>query len=356
MKVDFLVNSLVLGGAERVLVLLANYFEEQGHDVTIITFNDIEVWKPNETIKRAKLYGSRGIKNEMVRSTVVLAKHYRKKSKRPDVLISFMTRTNLIAILVARIYGIKVIASEHTNHVFDTDIIEKFTRNYVYRFADAMTCLTSYDIGYYQQRKANVHIMPNPCTYEIYKEKIREREKIILSVGALDRYQNKGFDNLIRLSAPILKKHKDWKLKFVGGGQVGMIALKELAKSLEIECQVVIEGFSDEIYKIMRNSDIYALPSLFEGLPMVLIEAMSQGMVCIAYDCVSGPSDIITHGVNGILIEDQNMEMMAKELDQLIENNEKRTELARKAVESLDNFKIETIYNKYLSIIQEKGR
>src|SRR5690606_10751428 len=176
MRVDFLVDSVVPGGAERVLVLLANYFEEQGHDVSIITFNDNEVWKPNETIKRVKLHEER-IKNQMIRSTMVLLKHYYKKSNRPDVLISFMTRTNLIGILAARLYRIKIISCEHINHEMESDIIEKFTRNYMYRFTNALTCLTSYDEPFYKKRKVNVYVMPNPCTYNAYVEDVRKREK-----------------------------------------------------------------------------------------------------------------------------------------------------------------------------------
>ena len=352
MKVDFLVDSLISGGAERVLVLLANHFEEQGQDVTIITFNDNEVWKPNETIKRVKLHDGQ-IKNQMVRSTVVLLKHYYKKSNRPDFLITSMTRTNLIGILVAKFYGIKVIASEHINHVMKADKIEKFTRNYIYRFADALTCLTGFDIDYYKKKKANVLVMPNPVTFKIFKEEHRNREKVILAVGALDRYDHKGFDNLIPLIAPVLKKHKDWKLKLVGGGDKGTKLLKGLTKSHNIEDQVIFVGFSSEVSKIMQNSEIYIMPSRFEGLPMVLLEAMSQGMACIAFDCISGPSDIITNNVNGVLVENQNLDLMARELDQLIESSDKRLEYSKQGVESLDNFKIEKIYQKYLDIFED---
>jgi GalNAc-alpha-(1->4)-GalNAc-alpha-(1->3)-diNAcBac-PP-undecaprenol alpha-1,4-N-acetyl-D-galactosaminyltransferase len=351
MKVDFLVDSLISGGAERVLVLLANYFQEQGQNVTIITFNDNEVWKPNKTIKRVKLYHGR-IKNQTIRSTVVLVQHYLKKKNRPDVLISFMTRTNLIGILVARLYGIKVIASEHINHVMQADKIEKFTRNYIYPLADAVTCLTSFDLEYYSNKNINVFVMPNPCTFETYKEDIRNRKKIILAVGALDRYHHKGFDNLIHLIAPILKKHQDWKLKLVGGGAKGKQFLTDLIVENDIVEQVIFNGFSNDVSRIMRDSEIFIMPSRFEGLPMVLIEALSQGMACIAFDCISGPSDIITNNYNGILVENQNFEQMAEELNQLIEHPETRMKFAKHGVVSLDNFKIERIYSKYLDIIE----
>ncbi len=351
MRVDFLVNSLASGGAERVLILLANHFETQGQDVTIITFNNNEVWRPNKAIKRVRLHEGR-IKNQMIRSTVALIKYYYQKKNRPDVLISFMTSTNLIGILVARLFGIKIIASEHINHVSETSRIERFTRNHAYRYASALTCLTSFDLDYYKNKKINVSVMPNPCTYEVYREPYRERENVILAVGDLDRYHHKGFDNLIPLIALVLKKHTDWKLKLVGGGVKGTELLKELVKSNDIETQVIFEGFSNQVSKIMQKSEIYIMPSRFEGLPMVLLEAMSQGMACIAFDCISGPSDIITHNVNGLLIENQNFQLMSNQLNELIEMPEKRLKFAAHAVESLDNFKIEKIYHNYLNIFE----
>jgi len=351
MKINFLVDSLISGGAERVLVLLANYFDKQGQDVTIITFNDKEVWKPNETIKRTKLHHGR-IKNEMIRSTSVLAKHYYKKKNRPDVLISFMTRTNLIGILVAKFYGIKIIASEHNNHLKEIDSIGNFTRNHAYRFANVLTVLTAFDQKFYKNRKVNAFVMPNPCTFKPYIEDIRDRDKIILAVGALNRYHHKGFDNLIPLIAPVLKRNKEWKLKLVGGGDIGTKLLRGLAEEHDIVDQVIFAGFSNEVSEIMKTSEIYIMPSRFEGLPMVLLEAISQGMACISFDCVTGPSDIIENNVNGILVEDQNLDLMANALEKLINDPEKRKKLANQGIKSLDRFNISAIYDKYLNIFE----
>jgi glycosyltransferase involved in cell wall biosynthesis len=349
MKIDFLVDSLVPGGAERVLVLLADYFETQGHDVTIITFNDIEVWKPSKAIKRVKLFDGR-FKNHMFRSIDNIGRYYYKKKNRPNVLISFMTRTNLIGILVAKLYGIKVIASEHNNHLKEIDRLGDFTRKHAYRFANALTVLTAFDEKYYSKRKVNTYVMPNPCTFDIYDEDVRNRKKEILAVGSLNRYHHKGFDNLIPLITPVLKNNPEWKLRIVGGGKEGMALLKGLTKKHQVEDQVIFEGFSSTVSEIMKQSEIYIMPSRFEGLPMVLLEAMSQGMACISYDCVTGPSEIIDHDTNGILVEDQNADAMSKELEKLINNPEKRLSLAKQGIKSLGRYNIDSIYKKYLNI------
>lgn len=349
MKIDFLVNSLVAGGAERVLILLANYFDEQGNDVTIITFNEPEVFSANPTVKRVRLHDG-GIKNHTVRSIKNLLSYYKDKSKRPNILMPFMTRTNFMGIILGKIYGIKVVSAEHNNHVRETDFFGRITRKYLYRISDALTVLTTFDEKHYKQLGVNVHIMPNPCTFEVCNETERNREKIILAVGDLNRYHHKGFDNLVPLIAPVLKKNPDWKLKFVGGGDDGTQLLKNLAKTHNVENRIIFEGYSTEVARIMSESEIYVMSSRTEGLPLVLIEAFACRTACISFDCVTGPSDIIDHNKNGLLIRDQNFDEMAEQLDILMNDPGLRIKLANEGVNSLDRYKIDAIYNRYLTI------
>lgn len=350
MIVHFLVNSLVSGGAERVLVLLADYFHERGNDVSIITFNEPEVWKPKEGVKRVRLHHG-NIKNHMIRSLKNITQYYYKKKNRPDILISFMIQTNLIGTIVSKMYGIKIIASEHNNHLEKTDFIGKITRKYAYRYSNALTVLTNFDKTYYENRGVNVFVMPNPCSFEVYEELERNRSKTILAVGALDRYHHKGFDNLLKIIGPVLDNNPEWTLKIVGGGDEGMKVLKQIAENEKLNDRVIFEGFSTKVSEFMKNSEIYVMTSRFEGLPMVLLEAMSQGMVCVSYDCISGPSEIISHNVNGVLVEDQNAELMCKALEDLIRNPNKRIELANEGIKSLGRYKLDSIYAKYLAII-----
>src|SRR5690606_31234204 len=109
---------------------------------------------------------------------------------------------------------------------------------------------------------------------------------------------------------PIFRDHKEWVLKVVGGGDKGLDYLNQLAVKYSIKNQIIFTGFRKDVNSIMRESEIFILSSRFEGLPMVLLEAMSQGMACIAYDCKTGPADIIEHGKNGLLINDQDIKAM----------------------------------------------
>ncbi|SDF31146.1 glycosyltransferase family 4 protein [Cellulophaga baltica] len=352
MKIDFIISALHGGGAERVMVLLAEYFSKKGHIVKLITFNDGEFYELNENITRVKLHHGR-IKNHKIRSFINLHSYYKLKSNRPDFIISFLTLINLITIIVAKIYGINIIASEHINHLQQKSKLALFTKKYIYKYANYITVLTSYDINYYKKLKANVVVMPNPSTFSSFNEIGNIRDKSIIAVGNLDRYNHKGFDNLISIVAPIFKKYPDWTLKIIGAGDVGKTFLKNLVEKHNINSNVEFFGFKSNVSTYMQESEIFVLPSRFEGLPMVLIEAMSQGMACIAYDCVTGPSDIIENNYNGLLIVDQDSIKMREGIISLINDENLRAKLKNNSTESIKKYDIENIYQQWLKLLKD---
>jgi GalNAc-alpha-(1->4)-GalNAc-alpha-(1->3)-diNAcBac-PP-undecaprenol alpha-1,4-N-acetyl-D-galactosaminyltransferase len=279
-----------------------------------------------------------------------LLQYYREDKNRPDIIISFLTLTNFIAILVAKFYSIKIIAQEHTHHLRHMEgrkILTNITKKYIYRWADSVTVLTKFDVEYYKSYGIKVLVMPNPCSFGAITNYSSEREKVILAVGGLDRYHLKGFDNLIHLIAPVLNKYPDWQLKILGSGEHGLEYLKKLAKENNILDKIIFTGFVQNVSEVMKKSSIFVLSSRNEGLPMVLIEAMSQGMACIAYNCKTGPSDIIEDDINGLLIEDQNMSKMQNSLIEFIRNEALRKRLSIEGIKSLKKYNISEITKRY---------
>lgn len=351
-KVDFVIYALYGGGAERVMVIIADYLVKKNYDVSLITFNEGDTYEINSKIKRVRLHsGSNNIPNHTIRSIYNLFKYYKNKNNRPDVMIPFMTTTGLVCIIVSKFFKLKVIVSEHINHLSKLQGLRKFTKKYMYRYADLITVLTTYDVDFYKRNKANVIVMPNPCTFKPFDIEKTERNQVIIAVGSLNRYHQKGFDNLVTIVDPILKENPAWKLKIVGGGDVTLI--KDLVIKAGIEQQVEFTGFTNEVSKLMQSSDIFILPSRQEGLPMVLLEAMSQGMACIAYDCKTGPSDIIENKVDGVLIRDQDIEHMQACLRELINNEDLRNGLRRNAIKITDKYSLELIGKKWETCIQK---
>ena len=351
MKIHFISNSLGGGGAERVMVILANFFVTKGHCVTIITFNEGagDAYDIDDKIKRVRLHSGL-IKNHTLRSLYNLVLFYKNFKNRPQVCISFCRTTNFSSIISCKIFAIKIIASEHSNHLRNYDIIGNFTWNYLYRFANYITVLTKFDKPFFEKRGANVIVMPNPSTFKPLENLHLVRKKIILAVGNLNRYHIKGFDNLIRLISPILKEYPEWRLNIVGGGDEGLDFLKNLAIKEGIEEHIIFSGFSKDVNVLMQESEIFVLSSRIEGLPMALLEAMSQGMACIAFDCITGPSEMITHGENGLLIEDQDMQAMQRGLVKLISDEGLRRRFSHNAVKSLDRYSIKNVYGIWESL------
>ncbi|WP_047245783.1 glycosyltransferase family 4 protein [Maribacter thermophilus] len=351
MKIDFVINSLAGGGAERVLVTIVNGLSKK-HKVRIITFNPAvkTYYEIDEKVEIKNLHHGK-IKNHLVRSLHNLHSFYRNKKNRPDVLISFIHLVNFISIIVGKLRNIKVIICEHTNHKTTSRTQIKFIRQYTYRFANALTVLTTFDLPYYMKYGAKTVVMPNPLILPKNVKPFSEREKNILLVGSLDRYKNKGFDSILKILEPILKSNPEWKLIIAGGGTNGHKALNILVKKLNIENQVSFTGFCKNIHTLMQNSQIFVLPSKFEGLPMGLMEALSNGMACIAYDCISGPRDLIENDKNGLLIENQNEKAMRHGLETLLNNKSIRENLALEAPSSVIQYGLDNILNQWESLI-----
>lgn len=357
MKIHFIISRLKGGGAERVLVLLATGFAKlSNYDVSVITLNNSEdYYTLPDSVERLSMNHGK-IPNHTLKAIFNLSKFYSKKQNRPDIIISFITLTNFITILVAKLYAIPIIAEEHNSYLRtmkNREFLTNFTKKHLYKKADFLTVLTKFDVDFYENQGANVVVMPNPCSFSPIKTYTKNRDKVILAVGNLDRYNHKGFDNLIPLIAPILKSNPEWQLKIAGTGSKGLALLTNLSEEYKISNQVTFTGFIANISELMKTSSIFILSSRYEGLPMVLLEAMSQGMACIAYDCKTGPADIINHNKNGLLIEDQNKEAMQLNLQKLIDDEALRESLANNAIESLDTYHIDSVIKNYETIFKK---
>ena len=123
------------------------------------------------------------------------------------------------------------------------------------------------------------------------------------------------------------------------------------ANELNIIDSIVFLGFCQNLNEKLKKSSIFVLSSRYEGFPMVLIEAMSQGCACVSFDCVSGPKEIIKDGIDGILVEDQNMLQMEKEICRLIEDDKLRKLLAENAVRNIQRLSIQNISDKWLDLV-----
>ena len=353
------------GGVERVLTLKANYFADHyGYDITIILTEgkdkplfyplsdkvkvvnlDIgfeELWtcsffkKIFVYLKKQRLY-KKLLKQELLRI-------------RPDITISLLRRE--INFLTSIIDGSKKIGELHVNrsnyrnyepgeaNVLKNLFSKLWMNNLVSNLKqlDRFVVLTEEDHRNWPELN-NVVVIPDPLTFSSSTYST-STEKRVIAVG---RYvYQKGFDLLLRSWALVEKSTSDWILTIVGEGDRS--PYDSLIDELNIDrtrCKLL--GPTDRIQEKYMSSSFLVMSSRFEGFGMVLVEAMANGLPVISFDCPCGPKDIIQNHIDGLLVENGNVEKLAEAIIWMTQHPEERQKMANNAVENVQRFKIEQI-------------
>lgn len=335
MKLGFVISGMQGGGAERVLSIIANKFALD-HQVNLFVFDH----KPSYYELGENIMVHHLIEQSNKQSKLALLFSYiraffkmRKICKRQEisVLISFTTFANFFSIVVARMMGLKVYISErHEPKYYKVSTLMQTCRKWSYKYATGIVLQTERvrqsfkEIGVKLPRRQMVIYNPIDDSFRMQNN---QRGKTILSVGRLS--YEKGHDLLIRAFS-LLPQNSSWTLDIVGDGPE-MNNLKNLASFLNVADNIVFHGKSKEVYSYLNTCGIFVLPSRTEGFPNVLCEAMISGCPVVSFDCPNGPSELIQHQVNGILVEEQNVAKLSLAISQLIANSEMREELGNEA-------------------------
>lgn len=164
----------------------------------------------------------------------------------------------------------------------------------------------------------------------------------------------KGFDMLIDAWAKVVTRHPDWELRIFGVGS-HRDALRTQVESTGMSGHVRLMGSTKKLEKQIRASAMYVLSSRYEGLPMTILEAMQQGVPVVAFDCHTGPADIITHDRDGILVPPTDVDALAAAITEMIENPERRRALGAEAHKSIRRFSGESIRPRWEKLYAELG-
>lgn len=355
-KIAFLIPSLQAGGAERVVVTLANSLVNN-FEVSIITFyNNPIFYDLNEAISInycLEEYKAISSFKHSFMNNIKLFKHIYKivKSQEIDLIVGFMTTPNIYAILVAKILQIPCIISErvHPEHY----LIPRFwniIRKLVYPFTNILVVQTQDIASFFSKfvNKNKIRIILNPLNPNLIdkKNKLLIKKNIILNVGRLDYQKNQ--DMLIKAFYNL--KPKNWKLVIIGDG-MNMDNYRNLIQELKLEDTVELVGQIKDVSSYYNQSKIFALTSRFEGFPNALTEAMYFGLGVISTNCPSGPSEIIKDSENGFLIPVEDQNMLEEKLNFLINNPQTLNEIGKKAESDTDGFSAEQIALQWKNLI-----
>ena len=364
-KLTFVISSLSAGGAERVMSLMANYFSNKKYDITIMTFNlkEISFYELNKKIKHVSLSIASDSKNMFIASfkNIFRVLKIRKEIKKikPNIIISFVDKTNILTLFASKGLHIPVIISERVDPRYY--FIGKFwniLRRITYLWAAALVVQTE-DVKHWAllSLSKNVLVIPNPIDIETRNKGtdkfIMPKGKIIIGLGRLR--QQKGFDILIKAFAKISDHFSNWNLIILGDGKERE-NLEALIKILNLKNRIFLPGLIHNPILYLKKADIFVLSSHFEGFPNALLEAMSCGLPVISFDCPSGPREIIRDSIDGILVPPDNMDKLAEAMYDLMNNEEKRKKLGIKALEINERFKMEKVMAKWEALIEKNLR
>lgn len=288
------------------------------------------------------------------------------REKKIDVVVSFGEIANILNMMslnsAYRILSVRSVIGSYG----DTNLYNRIYRrliHWVYPFADAIVAVSA-DLKDQTEKivrkMAPVRQIPN--LYHLTKIKALAAEplpnelgylaksRFILNVGAL--VNEKGQNLLIRVFAAISDGFPDLWLVIVGRGQEKTKYIAE-AERLGVASRVVIIDFDSNPYKYMRCATIFVLPSLTEGFPNVLIEAMACGCPVVAFDCPTGPREILGTSEYGELVEHMNLEALAERINKLLSSDERLSHLKEQGATRATHYDANRIVEQWVNILTE---
>ena len=302
-KIIIITRNLSGGGAERVIAQLANYFVALGKTCSIITMNDGEVFyklDPRVSILPVGAKSGNKALDKLLQYRQVRKMVLRQK---PDLVLSLPEEIGVYVLLALLGTKIPVYVSERNNPWVMPDVkATRMLRKLMYPFAEGLIFQTEMAKSFFPEdiQKKGI-VLKNPVDAErIPHQYCGQREKVVVSAGRLSRQKNMPL--LLKAFARFSPNHPEFKLRIFGEGRLRE-ELEALVRSLGIAENVELPGRSTALLEKMNSCAMFVLPSDYEGMPNVLLEAMCMGMPCISTDCPSGgPRELIRDGISGLLV------------------------------------------------------
>jgi glycosyltransferase involved in cell wall biosynthesis len=356
-KLLFVLPALGAGGAERIATALCNYWRRRGLDVAIATFESPDAppffaIDPGLTVHRLGVASAPQSLFSAVWRTLLRVEALKRliRRERPAVVISFLTKINIIALLAAP-GNVPVVVSERNNP--NRQRFNRFwraARAWTYPNAYAFVAMTQGAADAYPARqRPNAAIIPNPV---IIPERLERRTdgRTLAAVGRLDR--QKRFDLLLDAFARIAGAFPDWRLVIWGDGQA-RAALEAQRDRLGLADRVAMPGLSAGPCAWLETADVFVLSSDYEGWGNVIAESMAAGLPVVATDCDFGPRNMIEHEVSGLLVPCNDAAALAGGLSRLLADEGLRARLAAAAKIRAQSFDLSAVAQRWETLAAE---
>lgn len=365
-RIALFISSLQKGGSERVMVNLAEYFHEQKYEVILVT----QYKKENEydilpQIRRVysepseeELQGGR-IHNFKARFRALRSIWVNYK---PDVILAFLGKNNMMAILTAAFLPSRVVVSVRGEPTMEyAGKFQQLLAKWLFRYADGVVLQTERAKDFFPKAvRRKAVIMSNPLNPDFLNKSIStevEKENLIVAAGRLD--ENKNHAMLIHAFAKIASEFPNTKVIIYGEGE-SRSELEALCREKELQDRILLPGSVSDVASHIIKAKIFVLTSNTEGMPNSVMEAMAMGLPVISTDCpCGGPAMLIQNGENGVLVPVGDAYALADAMRRILTDEEFAAKLGENAIrirEDLAPWKVNKEWENYLAKIVGTGK
>ncbi|MEF2230153.1 MAG: glycosyltransferase family 4 protein [Pseudodesulfovibrio sp.] len=345
------------GGIERAASVLTAGLAHRGHEVHLATMDPEgapAAFPPDPCVRVHLLDMNHPSANKlgavlrMARTVFAIRRAVRRI--RPDVVISFQGQlTTLTAIACKGI--VPVIGAERVHPAtYDIGRGWRQLRKWVYPWLAALVLQarsgTEWCAGRFAMEAVTI---PNPVLPGARRETDRGECRTVVAAGHL--IPRKGFDLLLEAFIGLAARFPLWDVVIYGEGEMRQRLESRIAEC-GLEGRVRLPGSTPELVPELARGDIFVLPSLAEGFPNVLGEAMACGVPAVAFDCPSGPADIIRHGVDGFLVPVGDVAALADRLAELMGDDALRARFAERAREVSERFSLDGVLDQWEALMR----
>lgn len=357
MRITCVISTLGGGGAERVMTYLCEGLAGRGHHVTLLTLDTStpDFYTLPACVHRERIHlppfksvGVLGGFLRLVRMTRAL------RRTRPEVVISFMAVNVLAAALLLRV---PYIYADHLD-VRHTPFSRKWQilRNYFLSRASRVVVLSKRDLEFIRNNHPSwkpvvIYNPALPCSHEKLPRPafMQTDKKYVIAVGRL--VAQKGFERLLRAWYTITSNFPQWRLAIIGAGPDEQ-ALRTQIAGLNISASAALVAPIKGLQAVYQHADLLAMSSRTEGFPMVLLEAMAAGVPVVSFNC-TGPDVIVRHGVDGLLVPQDDIAAFANALAVLMKEDEKCRSLGERAREVTERFSLSNYIDAYEGLCED---
>lgn len=352
-KICIVSPSLKMGGIERALTVLASYFNAKGYEVSFIScLGGENFYKLDEGIHlvKPKFSNRGGVSKVFFYFRLLFFLRKEVKKIHPDVVLSFGDWFNPLVLLSLKGLDYPVFISDRTSPDYNFNVVTKLGKRILYPMSKGFIAQTQKAADFKKNQfgeALNIKVIPNAIReLRIHQN---EKEKIILYVGrfAWEKAPQRAIEAFSKITST-----NGWELHMAGDGPL-LNEMKELAKSLGITDKIVFHGKVKEIDSLFSKASIYVLPSVLEGFPNALCEALSAGIPSLCFESIPY-ENIIEDGTNGFIIKNNDIEELSERMKYLMKNKETLEHFSNNAKKIKEELSLNKIGERYLQFLFEK--